>query len=69
MELKSDYTDFNTLIIISYSMKPLHCKVCGYEWYSRTPIKPRVCSKCKSFNWEKGKGNKKKKVKDELSNI
>ena len=39
---------------MGYKMKlpRLACKRCGYEWYPRTPQKPKVCPKCKSAYWD-----------------
>ena len=31
--------------------KCLRCKD-GHEWYPGKPVKPRICPKCKSKNWE-----------------
>ena len=28
------------------------CKLCGYEWESRTD-KPKQCPKCKRYDWDK----------------
>lgn len=29
----------------------LLCNNCGHTWYSRTPRKPVVCPRCKSYHW------------------
>lgn len=34
-------------------IQKLKCNNCGYEWYPRTEIKPKVCTRCKSYNWNK----------------
>ncbi len=27
------------------------CTNCGHEWITRSNEKPRVCPKCKNYNW------------------
>ena len=29
------------------------CRVCGHEWFPRSPRRPGVCPKCKSANWDR----------------
>jgi len=29
----------------------LRCQKCGHEWFPRTPEPPKVCPKCKSYEW------------------
>lgn len=31
------------------------CKVCGYQWYPRSPERPRICPRCKSARWDVGR--------------
>ena len=31
----------------------LNCLHCKHEWPSRLERKPKVCPKCKSYNWDK----------------
>jgi len=38
------------------------CKKCGYSWESRIN-NPKVCPRCKSYNW-----NKEKEVKEDETN-
>ena len=34
------------------------CRVCGYEWESRTKL-PKACPKCKRYDWnDKKRGAK-----------
>lgn len=42
----------------------LHCKYpdCGNDWVPRTTRMPKVCPKCKRYNWETGR-TKKRRVK------
>ena len=32
------------------------CRVCGHEWFPRSPRRPGVCPKCKSANWDRKEG-------------
>jgi len=32
-----------------------NCKHCGHSWIKRTLEKPKVCPKCKSYNYDKDK--------------
>lgn len=32
----------------------LKCDKCGHKWFTRTDKKPKVCPRCKSYDWEKG---------------
>lgn len=32
-------------------MERLRCKICGHRWYRRRKKLPRVCPKCKRFDW------------------
>ena len=38
-------------------IRPLKCTRCGYEWYPRTPQKPKYCAnkKCRSPYWNRPK--------------
>jgi Zn finger protein HypA/HybF involved in hydrogenase expression len=32
------------------------CHQCGYKWFTRLlTVKPKVCPKCKRYNWEDAK--------------
>ena len=33
-------------------MNKLNCKKCKHEWVPRSEVKPKVCPKCKSYDWE-----------------
>ena len=34
------------------TMKELKCQKCDYKWYPNKPdTLPKVCPRCKSFNW------------------
>jgi len=37
-------------------MKKNKCKKCLYEWVARTD-NPKVCPRCKSWNWKEEKEN------------
>ena len=39
--------------MMTATIKILRCTKCGYEWYPRSPEKPKVCPRCKSYRWEK----------------
>jgi len=41
-------------------IKKIKCNRCGYEWYPRTPEKPKNCAnkKCNSPYWNKERKNK-----------
>ncbi len=39
------------------------CKRCGYEWGSWLKL-PKQCPKCKRYDWNKNKDNKKEEVSD-----
>lgn len=34
----------------------LKCNLCNWEWRARI-TKPKVCPRCKRYEWEKNKGN------------
>jgi predicted Zn-ribbon and HTH transcriptional regulator len=42
----------------------LKCKRCGHKWYPRTPLKPKVCPKCKSPYWDRERKEKNEISKD-----
>lgn len=31
------------------------CQRCGHRWANRKPNKPKVCPKCKNYNWDEPK--------------
>ncbi len=33
-------------------IEKVHCEKCGYDWWPKTPGKPRVCPNCKSAWWD-----------------
>jgi predicted Zn-ribbon and HTH transcriptional regulator len=33
----------------------LTCKKCGYEWFPKVPVEPKVCPRCKSYKWHEVK--------------
>jgi predicted Zn-ribbon and HTH transcriptional regulator len=37
------------------------CKRCGHEWVSRVE-NPRQCPKCKSYDWNEDKKNRRAKI-------
>jgi len=37
------------------------CKWCEHEWLARTPFRPVVCPRCKSYKWDKERRVKKEK--------
>lgn len=30
-----------------------HCLRCGYDWTAKSGVKPKVCTRCKSYVWDK----------------
>ncbi len=31
------------------------CLRCGHRWANRKPQKPKVCPKCKNYNWDESR--------------
>ena len=49
----------------SMGIEKIKCRRCGYTGYPRKESKPKVCSRCKSLNWDI-KGDKYPHQKDIL---
>ncbi len=43
----------------------LVCGKCGHHWIPRTPRLPKVCPKCKHYDWNKSAWEVENEVKDE----
>lgn len=39
-------------------MEKLRCCRCGHEWWPKTPNRPGVCPRCKSYDWDKPREGK-----------
>ena len=35
-----------------------YCQKCDHSWYPNSERKPKVCPRCKSYNWEKMEGER-----------
>ncbi len=42
------------------TIKEIECLRCSYKWYPEKPERPKVCPRCKSFNWNRPRKNKAK---------
>lgn len=47
------------LLRIIMSIEKQFCQKCNYAWYPIRETKPKVCPRCKSYNWEKNLERKK----------
>src|SRR5665647_1597539 len=41
------------LLRIGMTIERQFCQKCNHSWYPSRETKPRVCPRCKSYNWEK----------------
>lgn len=37
------------------AIEKVRCLKCGYEWYPNSESPPKVCPKCKSYEWDKNR--------------
>jgi endogenous inhibitor of DNA gyrase (YacG/DUF329 family) len=37
-------------------IQKLHCVVCGYNWWPKSPKPPICCARCRRADWIDGKG-------------